>query len=130
MKQTATDMTNMTKILLIEDDPMVRHALGRVLSQKGYEVLEAEDGQEGMDLFRRECPDLVITDIIMPNKDGLETIIEIRRDSPETKVVAISGGGYIKGEDYLGVADRLGAAKTLVKPFGSRVLLDTVGGLL
>ena len=120
----------MSKVLVIEDDALVREALRRVLKQGGYEVFEAQDGDEGLSLFSRVSPDLVITDIIMPNKDGLETIVELRRRSPETKVVAISGGGHMKGEDYLDVADRLGAAKTLVKPFGSKTLLETLEGLL
>jgi YesN/AraC family two-component response regulator len=120
----------MTKILLVEDDALVREALKRVLKEGGYTVFEASDGEEGLSLFSEICPDLVITDIIMPNRDGLETIMEIKRRSPDTTVVAISGGGYIKGEDYLGVAGRLGAAKTLIKPFGSKTLLETLDGLL
>jgi DNA-binding response OmpR family regulator len=120
----------MPKILVIEDDPLVRTALRRALKQNGYDVCEARDGKEGLSRFQEEAPDLVITDIIMPNMDGFETIIELRRSAPDTKVVAISGGGHMRGEDYLGVAHRLGAAKTLVKPFGSDVLLETCQSLL
>jgi CheY-like chemotaxis protein len=118
------------RILLIEDDPSVRLFMAKVLGRAGYRVTEAGEGAEGLRLQRDEPADLIITDLIMPGKEGLETIMELRRQFPLVKVVAISGGGRNKAGDYLPVAKKLGANRTLAKPFLPADLLSVVAELL
>ena len=84
----------MNRILVIDDDAPFRGMLRQVLGREGYEVMEASNGKEGMALFRAEPTDLVISDILMPEQEGLQTIKELRRDFPEVKIIAISGGGH------------------------------------
>jgi len=93
-------------------------------------VLEAADGIEGLEIYRQEPTDLVITDLIMPEKEGIETIIELKRDFPEVKIIAMSGGGRIEPESYLNIAQKLGALQTLTKPFDRKELLEAVHNLL
>ncbi len=88
----------------------------QLLEDLGYDVVSAEDGQRGMRLFRSEKPDLVITDIIMPEKEGIQTIAEIRRERPDAKVIAVSGGGRIGNTDFLKIARQLGATDVIAKP--------------
>lgn len=106
-----------SQILVIEDDRAVRELMLHTLSKAGYRVLSAEDGNEGMNIFRTEHPDLVITDIVMPQKEGFETIMALRKEQPDVKVIAMSGGGRHGTEDYLSVARKLGACRTVAKPF-------------
>ncbi len=106
----------MSKILVIDDDVVVRTAMVQFLEDLGYDVVSAEDGQRGMRLFRSEKPDLVITDIIMPEKEGIQTIAEIRRERPDAKVIAVSGGGRIGNTDFLKIARQLGATDVIAKP--------------
>jgi DNA-binding response OmpR family regulator len=120
----------MARILLIEDDVQLRKMLRQMLEREGYEILEAPDGTEGIKIYREEPTDIVITDIIMEGKDGIETIIELRRDFPELKIIAMSGGGRIEPESYLNIAQKLGALQTLTKPFGRKELLEAVRKLL
>jgi DNA-binding response OmpR family regulator len=120
----------MPRILVIDDDDLIRAALRRALECEGYDVVDAQHGKEGIDLFREQGADLIITDIIMPEKDGIETIKEIRRDFPEVGIVAISGGGCIAADHYLALARRSGAQKTFTKPLGSKELLEAVRELL
>ena len=120
----------MARIILIEDSNNLRGILKKTLEYEGHEVLEAQDGKAGEKLYRKGCPDLVITDIIMPNKDGIETIIELRRDFPGIKILAISGGGRIGSEHYLNMAKSLGAHDILGKPFKQNDLLKSVRKLL
>ena len=94
----------MPNILVIEDDVQVRTMLRIMLEEAGYEVQEASDGKEGLSLFRQKHFDLIITDIIMPEKDGMETIIEMRHDYPDVKIIAISGGEFIIPDHYLDTA--------------------------
>jgi len=105
-----------SKILVIDDDVVVRTAMVQFLADLGYDVVSAEDGQRGMRLFRSEKPDLVITDIIMPEKEGIQTIAEIRRERPDAKVIAVSGGGRIGNTDFLKIARQLGATDVIAKP--------------
>jgi YesN/AraC family two-component response regulator len=116
----------MARILIIEDDTRVRETYCLILEQAGYEVVTATDGKEGMRVFREKSPDLVITDIIMPEKEGLEVIRELKRDFPEVKIIAISGGGYAQPEDYLKTAKLFGAMCTLTKPIEQEELLEAV----
>jgi len=104
--------------------------LKEALTRAGYEVTEALDGKEGISLYLKEPIDLVITDIVMPNKEGIETIIELRQSFPEVKIIAMSGGGRIIPEDYLYMAKGLGAKRTFAKPFDLEKLLESIHELL
>jgi len=120
----------MSKILLVDDDSQVRTMLKRTLEREGYEVLEAADGNEAIQVYDPETVGLVITDIVMPEKEGIETIMELKTINPKVKVVAISGGGRISPEDYLKWARRFGVANTFTKPVNREELMATVSELL
>lgn len=105
------------KVLVIDDDEAMRSMLVQMLHRLGYEVAAASNGRAGLDLVRASPPDLVITDLLMPEKDGIETIMELRRLDPSLRVIAISGGGRFGSADYLHMARKLGAVATLEKPF-------------
>jgi DNA-binding response OmpR family regulator len=105
---------------------MLRQALDRV----GYEVVEARDGQEGLEHYRAAPIDLIITDILMPGKEGLETIVELQREAPGIRIIAISGGGQMGDLTFLDVARRLGARRVLQKPFELREMLAAVHEVL
>jgi DNA-binding response OmpR family regulator len=120
----------MQKILVIDDDSLVRDTLLRILQRKGFEVLLASDGRRGVQMFRRERPDLVITDVIMPEKEGLETIREIRGECSDAKIIAISGGARIGNMDFLEMAGKLGAAEIIPKPFDPAELVSVVSRCL
>lgn len=115
-----------SQILVIEDDNAVREFIRQTLSKAGYGVIAAGDGVEGLDLFRAQKPDLVITDIVMPQKEGLQTIIELRQQAPDVKVIAMSAGGRYSNMDYLKLARKFGARATLTKPFMRDEMLDLV----
>ena len=114
------------KILVIDDDFLIRCTLARILESSGHEVATAADGRRGMAAFRSALPDLVITDILMPEQEGIETIRQMRRERPQTKIVAISGAGRPGGFDILSMARRLGADDVIAKPFGAEELLGSV----
>ena len=116
----------MKRILVVDDEEQIRTMLTQMLSQEGYEVHTAENGEEGMSLVGKYSFDLVITDMIMPVKDGLKFIMELVRDYPDLNILAISGGGAIKAERYLTMAGYLGDIATLEKPFKRDVLLSLV----
>ncbi len=117
----------MPRVLLVEDDVQVRNMLLETLTQEGYEVEEAANGKQAVEAYRANPPDLVITDIIMPEQDGVETIHALRREFPEVKIIAISGGSANIGGDYLlGTADALGAVRTFGKPVDVSKLLNAV----
>jgi len=120
----------MALILIIEDDRTIREVLRQILEHAGYEVMEASDGKEGISLYRERQADLIITDIIMPKKEGLETIVDLKADFPEVKIIAISGGGRLGPETYLELAGGFGANRLLNKPFGHEELLEAVQDLL
>lgn len=121
----------MARILVIEDEEDIRGLYKRLLKHAGHEVIEASDGDVGISLYRAELPDLIITDIIMPGKEGIETIMELRKEFPNVKIIAISGGGQVlSGSVCLQLAEKLGAAKTLAKPFGKEELLQAVSEVL
>ena len=120
----------MARILVIEDDGMLRSMLKQMLEHECHDVLVASDGLEASRLYQKNPLDLIITDVLMPEKDGLEVIMEIRAKMPQVKIIAISGGGRISHTDYLVAARRLGAQKTLSKPFVRRDLLDALKELL
>jgi DNA-binding NtrC family response regulator len=110
------------RILVVDDEAPIRAMLAQMLETEGYEVHTAEHGEEGLDLVRKIVFDLVITDMIMPVK----FIMELIRDYPDMKILAISGGGAIKAERYLTMAGYLGDIATLEKPFKREVLLEMV----
>ncbi|MBW2108509.1 MAG: response regulator [Deltaproteobacteria bacterium] len=117
----------MGKVLIIDDDVQILRALRALLEREGYEVLVTIDGTTGSRLCKEEAVDVVITDILMPEKDGLELIIELRRDCPGVKIVAMSGGGGGLGqEDLLYMARGLGASDVLCKPFSVAEVLRAV----
>jgi DNA-binding NtrC family response regulator len=120
----------MEMILVIEDDRGVRELLGDILESGGYRVVLAENGERGLPLLRNMRPNLVVTDIIMPEKEGIETIIAIRREYPDLKIVAISGGGQIGAGYVLHLAQRLGASEIIAKPFTADDLLSRVARCL
>ena len=120
----------MADILVIEDDSAVRELLRRVLTRAGYAVREAADGQQGIHSYRTSPADLVITDLIMPRKEGLETIIDLKQEFPTLRIIAISGGDRENREDYLRTAELCGAARIFHKPFDTGDLLDAVAELL
>jgi len=117
----------MTKILLIEDDEILRPVLASVLRRAGYSVIEAIDGKQGVELARMVNPMLVITDLVMPEKEGIETIRELRRNGGPA-IIAISGA--TAASNYLGLASKLGARRTLMKPFKTEALLQAVGDVI
>lgn len=104
------------KICLIEDDELVRERIALQLSDLGHEVLQADDGEHGLKMIEHDRPDVAIIDILMPGKDGLETITAIRRLRPDIRIIAVSGGGRVGPRIYLDLAKQVGADATLVKP--------------
>jgi DNA-binding response OmpR family regulator len=114
------------RILVIDDDLMVRRTMEQVLTQAGYDVLCAVDGEQGFRLFQEIEPDLVITDIIMPCREGIETIRAIKQANPRTKIIAMSGGARINNHDFLQIACKLGADFILAKPFNVDELCSLV----
>ncbi len=118
------------RLLLIEDDARLRATLAELLRQSGFEVAEAEEGEEGLRLHRQHPADLVITDLIMPGREGMETILELKRIEPGIKIIAISGGGRVRAAEYLPVAAATGADRVLEKPFGIERLLELIRDLL
>ena len=120
----------MARILIIDDEDELRSMLRRMLEQAGHQVTEAVDGAEGIKLYEQDRPDLIITDIIMPEKEGVETIIALRRADPDLPIIAISGGGRLEATDFLTMAKKLGARRTLSKPFRRDQLLEAVGDCL
>jgi CheY-like chemotaxis protein len=117
------------RILLVDDDSAVRDSIAMVLEGAGFLVDQAEQGATGMQLLRAHAPDLVITDILMPQKEGIETIREIRSLLPRVPIIAISGSAEPLA-DYLKMAQAFGASAILAKPFDPTVLLDLVNRLL
>lgn len=118
------------RILVIDDDELVRDTICNFLLASGYEVESAEDGDQGLKLLEANPPDLVVTDILMPGKEGMETIMEIRRGGNDVKIVAISGQNWHKDISYLDLAKQLGANATLPKPFSRTELLTVIEELL
>jgi len=116
----------MAHILIIDDDPWILKIFQQILELEGHTILTATNGQEGMDQFRLTPTDLVITDMVMPVKDGLKLIMEMEREFPKVPVIAVSGGGVIEAERYLSLAQCIGSIQTLAKPVGKQDLVDAV----
>jgi len=121
----------MARVLIVDDDPLCRAIAAEALTSAGHDCEEAEDGEIALTRLRAAPVDLVVTDLLMPNKEGLETIIEIRRTWPQTRIIAMSGGsGHAGPEQLLGMAERLGANATLAKPVRAAPLLEAVRRVL
>ena len=120
----------MNSILIIEDDEFVRNMLKQTFERAGYDVGTASNGSIGIQLYKCKPYDVVITDLIMPDMEGIETISNLRKDDPNVKVIAISGGGRNSPDDYLHLAKKLGALKTFPKPVDRNELLDAVKELI
>lgn len=120
----------MAKILVVDDEELARVSLRDVLEGEGHEVIEAANGKQALAMFETGQPDLVVTDMIMPEKEGVETIVEIKRISPTTPILAISGSGRTKNMDFLDLARQYGVQRTLPKPFSANELVEAVRALL
>lgn len=120
----------MARILVVDDEAPIRDVMRKMLERAGHVVIEAGDGLEAMQVFEASPTDLVITDILMPDQEGLQTIMELRRDYPDLKIIAISGGGVVGPQTYLRMAEGFGADRTLSKPFTMNDLLEAVRELL
>ncbi len=118
------------RILVVDDDDQLREMLRKMLEKAGYEVIEASDGKEALNLQEKSPSDLMITDIIMPEKEGIDTIMDFRMNYPQVRIIAMSGGGRIGPTEYLDMAEKLGADKTFAKPFSSKAMLATIRDLL
>lgn len=119
----------MARILIIDDETLFRSMLRMTLEQLGHEVSEAEEGEEGLGLYDGSNFDVVMTDLLMPGKEGVETIMDLRKKNPAVKIIAMSGGGRVTSVDYLDIARKVGAKKLLAKPFSRedlRVVLDEI----
>ena len=120
----------MKKILIVDDDQQIRTMLRITLERAGHEVLEACDGVQAVAAFKDPAIGLVITDIVMPEKEGIELIMELKGINPRLGIIAISGGGRINPEDYLKWARRFGVEHTFSKPVDRKKLLEAVSQLL
>ncbi len=120
----------MGKILVIDDEPYILLMIKKMLEQNGHSVDLASNGKEGLELLENNLFDILITDIVMPEKEGLETILEVRQKYPGLKIIAISGGGRLDSNEYLEPARHFGAKKIIKKPFQKSELLSAVNDLL
>lgn len=120
----------MADILIIDDDAQLSAMLKQLLERQGYTVITAPDGDKGIMLYHSEGARLIITDLIMPVKEGIETIAELVKDHPDIKIIAISGGGRLKPDSYLNLAETFGAARSFTKPLDREALLSAVAELL
>lgn len=120
----------MARILLIDDEDAVRGLFAAILRQAGHTVDTAPDGKSGLALHRAAEPDLIITDMMMPDMDGVELIKALRHSLPRPRVIALSGGSEFSDSLYLPVARRLGVQRTLAKPVGVETLLRAVDEVL
>jgi DNA-binding response OmpR family regulator len=121
----------MAKVLIIDDDAAMRRMMSRVLSDARHLVIEASDGLDGVRKFRSEAPNVIVTDIVMPEQEGIQTIREIRAEGSSVAIIAISGGGGGgDGSLYLTIAEELGADAVLQKPFRLAELVSVVDRML
>jgi CheY-like chemotaxis protein len=120
----------MGQILVIDDDGLFRSMLSATLVHFGHTVIEAANGAEGLKLFQRLTPDLTITDLVMPEMEGLEVLMYFKRHSPFSKIMVMSGGVRGTAVDFLEIATRLGASRVLAKPFSTDALMNAINALL
>ena len=120
----------MAHILVIDDEEPIQDVLRQTLEHAGYDVTVAANGIEGLKAFRENPADIIIVDMIMPQKDGIETIMDLKIEAPDAKIIAVSGGGATGPKDYLEIAEGIGASHILPKPITRDDLLRTVRRLL
>ena len=113
-------------VLVIDDEPALREILSQVLTDAGHRVIGAGNGKEASKALATSAFDVVLTDVIMPEKDGMQVISEVRKNFPEVRIIAMSGGGHVSRDQYLKIAKGLGAHAVLEKPFANQKLLDTI----
>ena len=113
-------------VLIVDDDAQFRRYLRTLLEREGFRICEAADGKQGWESYLRQHPQLIITDIVMPEQEGIELIITIKKQDPVTPIVAMSGGNAGFAENYLEIAHNLGASATLAKPFTADMLRKTI----
>ncbi len=118
------------KILIVDDEAPIRLLIAQVLAARGYDVKTAENGAEAIQMANHEVFHLIMTDLIMPGQDGIETILALRAKHPKTRIIAMSGGFHGGKQSYLPLAGKIGACQTLAKPFGITTLMDAVEGAL
>ncbi|MEQ8319257.1 MAG: response regulator [Rhodospirillales bacterium] len=116
----------MACVLLVDDDDLILETLTLALTDNGYDVVTASDGDDALSKFEQNDVAIVVTDIIMPNKEGVETILQFRQVSPDLPIIAMTGGGRSGRLDFLSVATKLGATDTLKKPFSPDELIAAV----
>ena len=129
-EMSVPENTSTKKIILIDDDDEFRDMLSRMLERAGYRVRGAQNGKIGVRFFKEDPPDLVITDLFMPEQEGLETIRELIRLDPKIKIMAISGGCTSLGLDFLPFAEALGAVCIMPKPFSRKDILREIRELI
>ncbi len=120
----------MAEILIIDDDAQIRQLVRMALEGAGHNVVEASNGQDGLNRLSLSPPDVVMVDIVMPGLDGIETIRRLRADIPNLRIVALSGGGTYGFTDYLKYARMLGADEAIAKPVSLKDLVARVASLL
>jgi CheY-like chemotaxis protein len=120
----------MSRILIIDDNTSMREVVSEMLQQAGYETVDVENGRFALQVHRESPVDLIITDLFMPDTDGLEIINQFRHQFPEVKIIAVSGGGSRGLVELLSVAKKMGAERALMKPFSWEELLTAVRGVL
>lgn len=128
--QCVEEEATVAHILIIDDDEQILRVLARLIEREGFSVATAADGDAALAAHRTHPADLVITDVILPGKDGVETMLALRKESPRIKILAISGGGRIDAEIYLAAAKRFGADRALTKPIEPRQLVEIIRELL
>jgi len=120
----------MAKILLVEDDNLVRDMLTQVLQRASHQVICATNGEEATEMLRKETPDIMVTDIIMPKKSGITLISEVKNRHPNMEIIAISGGGRLDPTGYLDLSESLGASVSFEKPIDNNALIMAIDLLL
>lgn len=116
----------MAKILLVEDDDLVRDMLMQVLQRANHQVIFVANGEEATDYLKKEQPDIMVTDIIMPKKSGITLISEVKNRHPSMEIIAISGGGRLDPTGYLDLSETLGASVSFEKPIDNTALLMAI----
>ena len=114
------------RVLIVDDDAGVRNFLRMLLELEGYEIATVANGNEALEAQRQDPAAVVLTDIFMPEAEGMETIVQLRKEFPQARIIVMSGGGSYRGTDYLKLARELGASKTLKKPFAPQDLIDAM----
>lgn len=113
-------------VLLIDDEPMVRKIVRKMLERAGHHVVDVENGREGLVQLEQHACELILTDIIMPEVEGIEVLTTVKAKYPQSRVIAMSGGGRTGNIDFLEIASKFGASATLHKPFTYETLLSVI----